>query len=50
MIIAVCQTNLDDFKCENWPEEFVELPREGDWVEAKSGACLKIVKITHCSL
>lgn len=47
MIKGSCFTNLDGGKRDQWPKEFVALPRVGDSVEAKSGRTLKIVEITH---
>ena len=47
MIKVRCRTNLDDFKREQWPNTFVCRPEEGDKVQAKSGAVLKICNITH---
>ena len=47
MIKGFCRTNLDDYRKEIWPTSFVAVPREGDWVEAQSGAILKVCKVTH---
>jgi hypothetical protein len=47
MVKAICKTNLDEFKQEVWPEEFVAVPNIGDWVQAKSGRVLHVVKIMH---
>ena len=47
MIKGHCFTNLDEGKRDQWPEEFVSVPRIGDRVEAKSGRTLKVVDVTH---
>lgn len=47
MIDGYCRTNLDAYQREEWPTAFVALPREGDWVRAKSGKILRVVKVTH---
>lgn len=46
-IDATCHTNLDNYQREQWPNKFVALPREGDFVTAKSGAILQVISITH---
>lgn len=48
MIKAICYTNLDDYKREEFPKLFVALPNKGDYVQAESGKTLKVVAITHC--
>ena len=50
MIKGHCFTNLDDYQKEDWPKMFVALPREGDWVEAKSRKRLRVCKVTHMEL
>lgn len=47
MIEGFCFTNIDKYKEERWPREFVVLPRRGDRVEAKSGRTLRVADITH---
>lgn len=47
MIKVYCRTNLDNYKPQIWPEEFVCRPEVGDRVEAESGGSLKIHTITH---
>lgn len=48
MIRGRCKTNLDEYKMEYWPEWFVAVPREGEWVLSQGGRCLKVCKVTHC--
>ena len=45
-----CRTNLDDYKKEQWPEEFCCRPMIGDKVQAKSGKELYICTITHTTI
>ena len=49
MIKGYCRTNLDDYKMDDWPEVFVEVPRIGEYVRAKDDMYkeLKVVQITH---
>lgn len=47
MIKVRCHTNLDEYRCETWPEIMAEIPRIGDRVKAQSGKVLKVVGITH---
>lgn len=47
MIKATCFTNLDGYRHEEWPTEFVAVPHPTDWVQSKSGKTLTVVKITH---
>ena len=49
MIKGYCRTNLDDYKMDDWPEVFVEVPRIGEYVRAKEDMYkeLKVVQITH---
>lgn len=47
MIKGSCFTNLDEGRRDQWPKEFVALPRIGDSVEAESGRTLKVVDVTH---
>lgn len=42
-----CVTNLDSYKREEFPEYFVAVPREGEWVASKNGKILTVVKVTH---
>ena len=44
---TLCFTNLDLYKKEEWPNKMWS-PAVGEMVESKSGAILKIVRITHC--
>lgn len=46
-IKAICHTNLDAYKSEEFPKEFVAVPNKGDYVESKTGKLLKVVQITH---
>ena len=48
-IKGYCRTNLDDYKMDDWPEVFVEVPRIGEYVRAKDDMYkeLKVVQITH---
>jgi hypothetical protein len=46
-IKGYCTTNLDDYRREEWPTEFVAVPTPGQWVEAKSKNMLKVVNVTH---
>lgn len=48
MIPVFCHTNIDEFKKEEWPKEFLCRPIVGDCVQSKDGALLKIVRIIHC--
>ena len=47
MIYGRCRTNLDDYKRENWPGQFVCVPLVGERVMAESGNSLKVCGITH---
>ncbi len=47
MIKGHCKTNVDKFKTETWPTQFVGIPRKGDWVESENGRLAKVVGITH---
>lgn len=47
MIKGYCHTNIDQYKREEWPTEFVAVPLVGDSVEAKSGKTLRVCAITH---
>jgi hypothetical protein len=42
-----CVTNIDSYKCEDWPT-LMWNPKIGDLVESKKGHLLKIVQVTHC--
>lgn len=46
-IRAECHTNLDDFKRCEWPDEFLIVPRVGDYVQATGGEMLRVCAITH---
>jgi len=48
MIRGRCRTNLDEYRMECWPERFVAVPREGEWIESRGGKRLKVCKVTHC--
>jgi len=43
-------TNLDDYKKEKWPYEFVAVPKIGSYIESKSKKILRVLSITHCVL
>ena len=45
-----CFTNLDNYQNEEWPRNFVALPRIGDRVRAKSGKSLKVCGLTHAEI
>jgi hypothetical protein len=47
MIKATCFTNIDGYKHDEWPDRFVAVPREGEWVQSKSGKTLTVVKVAH---
>jgi hypothetical protein len=47
VIKGYCFTNLDSYSREEWPEYFVAVPREGEWIKAKSGRILTVAKVTH---
>ncbi len=47
MIEGYCRTNLDDYKKQNWPTEFVSVPKEGDRVRADDRSSLKVCGITY---
>jgi hypothetical protein len=47
MIRGRCRTNIDEYKCEEWPSVFVAVPRRGEWIRAKSGKVLTVVMVTH---
>ena len=48
MIYGQCRTNLDKYKRETWPHEFVQVPLVGERVEAESSKnSLKVCCITH---
>lgn len=44
----VCFTNIDEYKREEWPTDFVFPPQVGNYVQSDSGKWLKVVSITHC--
>jgi len=48
LIRGYCRTNIDEYKTEDWPTAFVEVPREGDMVRAESGRVLGVCQVTHC--
>ncbi len=48
MIDGNCFTNMDEYKTEYWPEQFVAVPKIGDRVMARSGKELRVCGITHC--
>ena len=39
--------DLDDFDTDDWPKEFVAVPRKGEQIRSKNGSILKVCKITH---
>lgn len=48
-----CFTNLDDFKCTEWPDRFVAVPRKGERIQGKGPGyrtrpSLAVVGVTHC--
>ncbi len=47
MIEGHCRTNLDGYEMEQWPTQFVAVPRVGERVAAESGRNLKVVEVTH---
>ncbi len=47
MIYGQCRTNLDAYKGEDWPKEFVRVPLVGERVEAESKNSLRVCCITH---
>ena len=47
MIRGYCRTNLDNYERENWPTEFVAVPRKGEGVRAESGNSLRVCGVTH---
>lgn len=47
MINVCCRTNIDDYRGKEWPTVFACRPVKGDAVQAKCGAVLHIVGITH---
>jgi hypothetical protein len=47
MIRGYCHTNLDAYKFEAFPTEFVAVPQIDDYVEAASQKKLRVVSITH---
>ena len=50
MIKGHCHTNLDDYDRAQWPEKFAAVPEIGSKVEAKSGAKLRVIDITHTTI
>jgi hypothetical protein len=42
-----CHTNLDEYQKEEWPDRFLRVPLLGEYVRAKSGKQLKVVRIVH---
>jgi hypothetical protein len=50
MIKGYCRTNLDGYEHVIWPEEFIVVPRLGDYVEGELGGerrRLQVVRVTH---
>jgi hypothetical protein len=47
MVHGHCRTNLDNYKQEEWPKEFVRVPLKGERVQAESGNSLRVCEITH---
>lgn len=48
MIKGTVFTNLDMYKNEKWPTEFIGEPKIGSYVKSQSGKRLKVISITHC--
>ena len=50
MIHGYCTTNLDEGRRYKWPNQFVAVPREGEWVQSVDDHYyyLKVIKVTHC--
>ena len=42
-----CFTNLDEYKQEVWPKDFLRVPLIGEKIASASGKELKVVAITH---
>jgi len=47
MVKVFCNTNLDAYKKEIWPDSFGCRPIIGDFVLSKNGVRLRICEITH---
>ena len=49
MIKGHCTSNRDTFRdrAGDWPEQFVEVPRPGDYVRSSTGVNMKVIQITH---
>jgi len=45
-----CYTNLDGYKREEWPEQFVKVPELGESIRSKDEADLTVVHITHAMI
>jgi hypothetical protein len=41
-----CHTNIDKFRCEDWPTNLPAVPNIGHCIRAKSGVTLCIVALT----
>ncbi len=50
MIKGQCRTNLDNYKMEEWPKDFVCVPKVGERVRAESGNSLRVCGITYALL
>ena len=46
-IVGTCRTNMDGYRAEEWPREFVAVPQPGECVAAKSGRTLIVSRVTH---
>lgn len=47
MIRGYCHTNLDEYKREEWPKEFVAVPRVGESVRSERMRELYVCKVVH---
>jgi len=47
VIRGCCYTNLDEYKSEVWPSQFVSVPLVGARIESRSGKKLTVSSITH---
>jgi len=48
MIKGFCHTNLNEYRSQNWPKEFVDVPEIGSKIKSESGKTLIVCEITHC--
>ena len=47
MIRGKCHTSIDEFRSVKWPENFVAVPRIGEFVEDESGRRLRVYSVAH---